>query len=73
MSDEQKCVAGCMPFSGGETKHHKHCPHYPESLSKMLDDLRGENRALQLECDGKDIAITRVKQLLREISKVLEG
>ena len=73
MLDEEKCVEGCVVFAGGGIKHHKHCSHYPESLSKMLDDLQSENRTLQLECDGKDIDIKRVKQLLREISKVLEG
>jgi hypothetical protein len=33
-----ECVAGCKAFDGGERKHHKDCPHYPESLSKISDD-----------------------------------
>lgn len=37
---EPKCVAGCKSFYGGEMKHHKDCPYYPESLSKMYDDLK---------------------------------
>lgn len=35
-----KCIPGCKWFSGGEIKHHEHCPHYPESFSKMYDDLK---------------------------------
>jgi hypothetical protein len=42
--DEVKCVAGCKHFTGGELKHHKDCFHYPESLSKMYDDLKEQER-----------------------------
>ena len=35
-----KCVAGCKAFTGGEIYHHKDCPFYAESLSKMYDDLK---------------------------------
>ena len=38
MSDDMKCVAGCVPFYGGEKRHHKDCPHYPESLTKANAD-----------------------------------
>lgn len=38
----EKCVAGCMAFTGGELRHHKDCPFYPESFSKMYDDLKKE-------------------------------
>lgn len=34
-----KCVMGCMHFTGGEIKHHKDCPFYPDSLSRRLDEL----------------------------------
>lgn len=32
-----KCVAGCKKYHGGEIKHHKDCPFYPESLSEYYD------------------------------------
>lgn len=38
MSDDPKCVAGCVSFYGGEKKHHKDCPYYPESLTKFNAD-----------------------------------
>jgi hypothetical protein len=38
--NEPKCIAGCKHFTGGEVKHHKDCPYYSESLSKMYDDLK---------------------------------
>lgn len=38
-SVENKCVAGCKHFYGKEVKHHKDCFYYPESFSKMYDDL----------------------------------
>lgn len=37
---EDKCVAGCKRFTGGEVRHHKHCPFYPDSLSKMYDEMK---------------------------------
>lgn len=37
--DEKKCVNGCKRFSGGELRHHKSCPNYPESFSEMFDIL----------------------------------
>ena len=43
-----KCVTGCKMFTGGEIKHHEHCPYYPESMSKMYDDLRSEVKNLRL-------------------------
>jgi hypothetical protein len=39
-SVENKCVAGCKHYYGGEIKHHKDCVYYPESFSKMYDDLK---------------------------------
>ena len=38
MSDDPKCVAGCVPFYGGEKRHHTDCPYYPESLTKLNAD-----------------------------------
>ena len=46
MSNEPKCVAGCKAFTGGEIRHHKDCPFYPESLSKILDDIKTKNKKL---------------------------
>jgi hypothetical protein len=42
--DKVKCVAGCKHFTGGEVKHNKDCFHYPESLSKMYDDLKEQDK-----------------------------
>jgi len=39
-----KCVAGCISYEGGEIKHHKDCPFYPESLSKRFDDLVNDQK-----------------------------
>lgn len=44
---EEKCVTGCKAYTGNEIKHHKHCPYYPESFSKMYDDLKEENRQIK--------------------------
>lgn len=35
-----KCVPSCMAYEGGEVRHHKMCPSYPDSFSKMYDDLK---------------------------------
>lgn len=37
---ENKCVAGCMNYTGGEKKHHPDCPFYPESLTKKYDQTK---------------------------------
>ena len=54
--NELKCVAGCKHFTGGEIKHHKDCPYYPESFSKMYDDLEEKVKKLNepavSKCDG---------------------
>lgn len=42
-----ECVTGCKPYDGGERRHHKDCPHYPESFTKMYDDLNAENKRLR--------------------------
>lgn len=41
-----QCEAGCKRFSGGEVRHHKYCVHYPESFSKMYDELRLDKKEL---------------------------
>jgi len=30
----------CQIFTGGEIYHHKNCVHYPESISKIIDEAR---------------------------------
>lgn len=40
--DVVKCVAGCSFYSYRETRHHKDCPHYPETFTKMYDDLEAK-------------------------------
>lgn len=40
MSKEKKCVAGCKIFTGGEIRHDKNCPFYPESLTRLCDDMK---------------------------------
>lgn len=53
MSDDPKCVAGCVPFYGGEKRHHKDCPYYPESLTKAnadrIEELEAENAKLKVK------------------------
>ena len=46
-----ECEAGCKSYDGGERKHHKDCPHYAESFSKMFDDqaARIEAQAAEIE------------------------
>lgn len=46
VEESKKCVAGCMRYDGGEVKHHKDCVYYPESLSKMYDDLLSQSTPL---------------------------
>ncbi len=42
---EPRCIAGCMHFTGGDVKHHRHCPNYPESLTKLWHDTEAEYSA----------------------------
>jgi hypothetical protein len=35
---KKQCDAGCSHYEGGEAKHLKTCPYYPESLTKINDD-----------------------------------
>lgn len=36
---EGKCQAGCQVYTGDEVRHDKNCIFYPESFTKMYDDL----------------------------------
>lgn len=42
MNHMPQCIPLCQLFIGGEIKHHPGCPFYPESLSKMFDELRAQ-------------------------------
>ena len=48
MSD-YSCVAGCKIFHGGEIKHHKDCPYYPDSLSQRYDEMKTELKKYKKE------------------------
>jgi len=43
----RECEKGCTCFSGGEVKHNPHCVHYPESRTKMYDDLKAKLEQLE--------------------------
>ena len=53
-----KCVAGCKAYTGGEIKHHPDCPFYPESLSKMYDDLVNDRILVKCKKEKNMITIT---------------
>ena len=38
MTYDPKCEPGCISYYGGEKKHHRDCPYYPESLTKLNAD-----------------------------------
>jgi regulator of replication initiation timing len=56
-----ECVAGCNVFYGKERKHHKDCPFYPESLSKMFDDLQAENAKLKAKVERYEEALIEIQ------------
>lgn len=65
---EEKCIAGCKTFYGGEKKHHKDCPFYPDSLSEYYDKrycfTPEELQALKAEWQME--AIISDRKLLRQ-------
>ena len=44
-----ECIAGCKTYNGNETLHHKDCPFYPESLSKLYDKSLERIKELERE------------------------
>jgi hypothetical protein len=38
-----KCVPGCKHYAHYETKHHKDCPFYPNSLSEYYDKIAAQS------------------------------
>lgn len=53
---EPKCEMGCCHFYGGEIKHLPSCVFYPESLSKIYDDM--SKRLAHLETDNNTLQRT---------------
>ena len=47
-----KCEVGCKIFTGHETHHHPDCVYYPESMSKIYDDMKKALAAIK-ECESK--------------------
>lgn len=39
IKNEQRCVAGCSHYTGGEVKHHKNCTFYEWSISEYIDKI----------------------------------
>ena len=61
------CEAGCKVFTGGEIKHHKDCQYYPESLSKMYDDLESKYRDLMRDNNSLNEKIQEKTNLLMQL------
>ena len=80
IGDDPKCEAGCISYYGGEKKHHKDCPYYPESLTKLnadrIEALLAERDSLREEAEGAHavIAVERAEVVkLREENARLRG
>lgn len=81
MTDDPKCEAGCISYYGGEKKHHKDCPYYPESLTKLnadrIEALLAKRDALEAELaeDEKkraDDAEAENRKLREALAQVVE-
>lgn len=59
---EPTCVPGCKVFYGGERKHHRDCPHYPESLTKIGRDTEAKYIA---EIDRMRAALCEILEMCR--------
>jgi hypothetical protein len=46
-TQEERCEAGCIAYHGGERRHHPDCVFYPESFTRLHDDLVRANAELQ--------------------------
>lgn len=46
---EERCEAGCIAYHGGERRHHPDCVFYPDSFTRLHDDLARDHAALQAE------------------------
>jgi hypothetical protein len=52
-----KCETGCISLEGNETRHHKDCVFYPESLTKMYDDAMEKVRLLTVALSVGDTLV----------------
>lgn len=69
---EPQCDAGCMVFTGGDRRHTKTCPHYPESINKMLDDAREDIATLRNELKmghGAAIELAALRSLVESLEE----
>jgi hypothetical protein len=73
MTDDPKCVAGCIVFYGGERKHHKDCPYYPESLTKVnADRIEALEKALKDQSSVSDRLAERLHKTEGLLAKAVE-
>ena len=63
--EEDVCETGCRYFHGGEVRHHPDCIFYPESFTKMYDDLRIEHE--RFENDIKRIMVEINTEILKNV------
>lgn len=47
-----ECEAGCLKVTGGEVKHDKNCVFYPESYTKIRDNLEQQLKDCQSELEN---------------------
>jgi len=64
MTDDPKCEPGCISYYGGEKKHHRDCPYYPESLTKLNAD---RIEALLAERDALTAEVEKLREVESEI------
>lgn len=65
--EKDACETGCKHFHGGEIAHHPDCIFYPESRTKMYDDLVVEHKRFE-----KDIIRVLVEinaEILKNVDK----
>lgn len=48
-----ECVTGCKTFTGGEIKHHKDCPYYPQSMSRIYDEMEAALSGLWIKVSDR--------------------
>jgi len=65
--EEDVCEVGCKHFHGGEIAHHPDCIFYPESCTKMYDDLVAEHK--RFENDIKRVIVEINAEILKNIDK----
>ena len=50
---KEDCLKECKKFGNGEVRHHKDCPNYSESLSRMYDELL--EKYLERYCEKEEL------------------